>query len=38
LDDGFNPDPQYGFFAVLDGHGGPEIANFVSKNMPKVFK
>jgi len=37
IEDGFNGDPSSGFFAVYDGHGGKEAANFSSENLHKVF-
>jgi len=37
IEDGFNGDPSFGFFAVYDGHGGKEAANFASENLHKVL-
>jgi len=37
LADGFNNDPQAGFFAVYDGHGGKEAALFCSQNLHHVL-
>jgi len=35
--DGFNDDPRSGFFAVYDGHGGKEAANYAAENLHKVL-
>jgi serine/threonine protein phosphatase PrpC len=36
IQDAFAGDPNSGFFAVYDGHGGKEAAIFSSNNLHKV--
>lgn len=31
-------DSKFGFFCVLDGHGGSLVSSFVQKNYPKILK
>jgi len=38
VEDGFMKDPNRGFFAVYDGHGGKEAAIFCSKNLHLVLE
>jgi len=37
IEDGFNGDPNQGFFGVYDGHGGKEAAIFAADNLHKVL-
>jgi serine/threonine protein phosphatase PrpC len=38
IEDCFNGNPNQAFFAVYDGHGGKECANFCAENLHKVLK
>jgi len=38
VEDGFMKDPNKGFFAIYDGHGGKEAAVFCSKNLHLVLE
>jgi len=37
IEDGFNGDPNQGFFGVYDGHGGKEAALYAAENLHKVL-
>jgi len=37
IQDGFAEDPNNGFFAIYDGHGGKEAAVFSSNNLHKIL-
>ena len=37
IGDNFNNDMRYGVYGVLDGHGGKEVAEYLSKNFVTVF-
>mmetsp|Transcript_8276 Transcript_8276/g.11395 ORF Transcript_8276/g.11395 Transcript_8276/m.11395 type:complete len:301 (+) Transcript_8276:144-1046(+) len=38
IEDAFNNNPEQAFFAVYDGHGGKECANFCAENLHKILK